>query len=112
MDQSGRILNTRLGGKLVNSSALGTAAAQNTGTSGANVPLMDGDNTWSGSQRGAITTDNDGSFDQNAANNFFCTTAGSTTLTFTNHTAGQSGLILFVNASNHAVSAAATTKIK
>jgi hypothetical protein len=76
------------------------------------VNFLATDQTWSGSQRGAITTDNDGSFDQSAGNNFFCTTAGSTTLTFTNHTAGQSGLILFVNASNHAVSAAATTKIK
>jgi hypothetical protein len=91
---------------------LGTAATAATGTSGNALPFMNGDNTWSGSQRGAITTDNDGSFDQNAANNFFCTTSGSTTLTFTNHTSGQSGLILFVNASNHAVSAAATTKIK
>lgn len=91
---------------------LGTAATANTGTSGTAVALLDGDNTWSGSQRGAITTDNDGSFDQNAANNFFCTTSGSTTLTFTNHTAGQSGLILFVNSSNHSVAAAATTKIK
>jgi hypothetical protein len=76
------------------------------------VNLLATDQTWSGSQRGAITTDNDGSFDLNVSNNFFCTTAGSTTLTFTNHAQGQSGLILFVNASNHAVSAAATTKIK
>lgn len=29
---------------------LGTAATQNTGTSGANVPLLDGANTWSGNQ--------------------------------------------------------------
>ena len=29
---------------------LGTAAVQNTGTSGANVPLLNGANTWSGSQ--------------------------------------------------------------
>lgn len=29
-------------------SGLGTAAAQNTGTSGANVPLLNGANTWSG----------------------------------------------------------------
>jgi len=31
-------------------SALGTAATQNTGTSGANVPLMNGANTWSAAQ--------------------------------------------------------------
>lgn len=30
--------------------ALGTAATQNTGTSGANVPLLNGTNTWSGVQ--------------------------------------------------------------
>ncbi|PND22309.1 hypothetical protein CN934_05135 [Ensifer sp. MMN_5] len=30
--------------------ALGTAATRNTGTSGANVPLLDGANTWSGAQ--------------------------------------------------------------
>jgi len=62
-------------------------------------------------QRGAITTDNDGSFDQSAANNFFCTPSGAAALTFTNHTAGQSGLILFVNGSNYAITAAATTYI-
>jgi hypothetical protein len=37
-------------GPLVGNGALGTAAAQNTGTSGANVPLMNGTNTWSGNQ--------------------------------------------------------------
>lgn len=33
-----------------NSSSLGTAAAKNTGTSGNNVPLLDGANTWSAVQ--------------------------------------------------------------
>lgn len=31
-------------------SSLGTAAAQNTGTSGANIPFLNGANTWSGAQ--------------------------------------------------------------
>lgn len=31
--------------------ALGTAASQNIGTSGANVPLLNGNNVWSGSER-------------------------------------------------------------
>jgi hypothetical protein len=32
-------------------------------------------------------------------------------LTFTNHAAGQSGLIVFINGSNYAITAAATTYI-
>jgi hypothetical protein len=67
--------------------------------------------TFTGAKRGAVTVDNDLSFDLNVTNNFSCTTSGSGTLTFTNITAGQSGFILLVNASNHTISAAATTKI-
>ena len=67
------------------------------------------DQTWTGSQRGTLVTDNDGSFDLDGGNNFFCTPAGNITLTFTNHTSGQSGYILFVN-SGHTISLAATTK--
>lgn len=58
----------------------------------------------------APTTDNDLSFDQNATNNFKCTPSGTGTLTFTNHTAGQSGNILLINTGGHAISLAATTK--
>jgi hypothetical protein len=67
--------------------------------------------TFSVSQRGTVTTDNDGSFDMNATNNFLCTPSGAFTLTFTNITAGQSGNIVLVNGSNYTVSAAATTKV-
>ncbi len=67
--------------------------------------------TFTAPQRGTITTDNDGSFDQAASNNFACTPTGAVALTFTNHTAGQSGLVLFVNGSNYAITAAATTYI-
>lgn len=67
--------------------------------------------TLTAPKRGTITTDNDLSFDLNVTNNFTCTTSGSGTLTFTNITAGQSGFILLVNASNHTISAAATTKV-
>jgi hypothetical protein len=67
--------------------------------------------TWTAPQRGTVTTDNDLSFDQSVTNNFFCTPTGSGTLTFTNHTAGQSGFVLLVNGSNYAITAAATTKI-
>lgn len=67
--------------------------------------------TFSSAQRGTVTTDNDGSFDQSVTNNFKCTPTGTFTLTFTNHTAGQSGYVLLVNSGGYAVSAAATTKV-
>jgi hypothetical protein len=66
---------------------------------------------FSVSQRGTVTTDNDGSFDMNATNNFLCTPTGTVTLTFTNITAGQSGNIILVNGSNHTIGQAATTKV-
>jgi hypothetical protein len=85
---------------------------------GSDVQAYDADNavtadaaqTFTVSQRGTITTDNDLSFDQNATNNFKCTPSGTGTLTFTNHTAGQSGNILLINTGGHAISLAATTK--
>jgi hypothetical protein len=40
---------------------------------------------------GTPTTENDGSFDLSANNDFTCTTAGTTDITFTNQAAGQSG---------------------
>jgi hypothetical protein len=67
--------------------------------------------TWSASQRGTITTANTGSFDQSVTNNFKCTPTSTFTLTFTNHTSGQSGYVILVNTSGYAVSAAATTKV-
>lgn len=70
--------------------------------------------TFSAPQRGTLTTDNDGSFDLNATNNFKCTPAAPLALTFTNvpaATASQSGNILLVNTGGHAITAAAGTKI-
>lgn len=67
--------------------------------------------TWSASQRGTVTTDNDGSFDMSVTNNFKCTPTGTFALTFTNITAGQSGYVLLVNTGGYAVTAAATTKV-
>jgi hypothetical protein len=61
--------------------------------------------------RGTVTTDNDLSFDQNVTNNFSCTPTAGGTLTFTNHTAGQSGYVLLDNSGGYAITAAATTKI-
>jgi len=84
---------------------------------GTDVQAFDADNavtdaaqTFTVSQRGTQTTDNDLSFDLDVTNNFKCTPTGSGTLTFTNHTAGQSGNILLDNSGGHAISLAATTK--
>jgi hypothetical protein len=77
----------------------------------ADTAKLDVAQSWAASQRGTITTDNDGSFNQSVTNNFKCTPTATAALTFTNHTAGQSGLILFVNGSNYAITAAATTYI-
>ena len=67
--------------------------------------------TWTASQRGTVTTDNDGSFDMSVTNNFKCTPTGTFALTFTNITAGQSGYVLLVNTGGYAITAAATTKV-
>lgn len=77
----------------------------------ADTAKLDVDQSWSGSQRGAVTTDNDGSFDMNAGNNFSCTPSGGFTLTFTNITAGQSGYVLLINTGGHAITAASSTKV-
>ena len=60
---------------------------------------------------GHVVTDNDGSFDLSAGNDFKCTTAGGLTLTFTNAAAGQSGNIMFVNGGNHTIAAHADVAI-
>jgi hypothetical protein len=72
---------------------------------------VDAAQTYTASQRGTVTTDNDGSFDMAVTNNFKCTLSGAATLTFTNITAGQSGFILLINGSNYTVSAHANTKV-
>jgi len=78
---------------------------------GANIAVINAAQTFTSSQRGTITTDNDLSFDLSATNNFTCTPTGTGTLTFTNHTAGQSGYVLLINTGGYAISAAATTKV-
>lgn len=77
----------------------------------ADTAKLDVDQSWTGAQRGTVTTDNDGSFDMNVTNNFKCTPTGTFALTFTNITAGQSGYVLLVNSGGYAVTAAATTKV-
>jgi len=67
--------------------------------------------TFTVSQRGTVTTDNDLSFDMSVTNNFKCTPTATGALTFTNITAGQSGYVLLVNSGGYAITAAATTKV-
>ena len=79
------------------------------GTS-ATMAFTGSDQSWTGSQRGTVVVDNDGSFDMNGGNNFKSTPTGAVTLTFTNITNGQSGFILLVN-SGQTISAHANTKV-
>jgi hypothetical protein len=67
--------------------------------------------TFTASQRGTVTADNDLSFDLSVTNNFSCTPTGAGTLTFTNRTAGQSGFVLLINTGGHTISAHANTKV-
>jgi hypothetical protein len=67
--------------------------------------------TFTVSQRGTVTTDNDLSLDLSVTNNFKATPTGTATLTFTNMTAGQSGFILLDNSGAHTISAHANTKV-
>ena len=77
-----------------------------------NVSLaINNDITVAGRASGHVTTDNDGSFDLAVGNDFKCTTEGGLTLTFTNAAAGQSGNIMFINGSNHAIAAHADVAI-
>lgn len=77
----------------------------------ADTAKLDVAQTFTASQRGTLTTDNDGSFDQSVTNNFSCTPTGNVTLTFTNHSSGQSGFVLFINTGGYTGhSLAATTK--
>ena len=69
--------------------------------------ILSADQTFTGAQRGTVTSDSDGSFDLNASNDFTCTPSGSITLGFTNETAGQSGNILLVNTTPQVISVGA-----
>tara|TARA_R100001443_G_scaffold69282_1_gene77852 strand:+ start:17996 stop:18946 length:951 start_codon:yes stop_codon:yes gene_type:complete len=97
-------------GLTVNSGSLETAS----------IDYTDGDNALNiedggtvavvKNAKGTLTTDNDGSFDMSASNNFKCTPSGNFTLTFTN-IVSQSGNILLVNSGGHTVAAHANTKV-
>jgi hypothetical protein len=67
--------------------------------------------TFTISQKGTQTTDDDLSFNLATTNFFKCTPSAGGALTFTNIPTGQSGMVLLVNGSNYAITAAATTKV-
>ena len=91
--------------------ALGLTIGTDVQAYSANTAFINALQTYTASQRGTVTTDNDGSFSMAVTNNFLCTPTGTFALTFTNITAGQSGYVLLVNTGGHAVTAAATTKV-
>lgn len=68
------------------------------------------DNSWTGSQRATAVTDNDGSYDMDAGQNFITTPSGATTITFTNITDGQSGFIKLINSGGETISLHANSK--
>ena len=59
--------------------------------------------TFTVSQRGTVTADNDGSFDMNVTNKFKCTPTATFALTFTNLTAGQGGVVLLDNSGGYTI---------
>ena len=66
---------------------LGTAATQNTGTSGANVPLMSTSNTWSKPQSPTVAAITSGAAPDFTANQSWTAAYASGTFTFTNPSA-------------------------
>lgn len=106
---------TRVSAGLIAVEGSNVLMASNIGTSvqayDANTAKTNALQTYSASQRGTVTTDNDGSFDMAVTNNFKCTPTAGFTLTFTNITAGQSGFVLLINNSNYTIAAASTTKV-
>jgi len=91
-----------------------TAAWRKIYTSADPVALTNTAATWTARQRTDEVTDNDGSFDLDAAQDFNCTPTAPFTLTFTNIPATpavQKGTVVLVNTGGHAVSAHANTKV-
>lgn len=92
---------------IINSSAIGvTVQGYDADTAKTDVAQ-----NFTAPQRSALLTDNDGSFDLSAKQNFKSTPTAGFTLTFTNQADGVAGTIILVNGSNYAIAAHANTKI-
>lgn len=80
---------------IINDAGTGTLQLQTGGTTHLEITANGLDVT--GQAFGNVTAENDGSFDLQSSNHFTCTPTGAIDLTFTNETAGQSGMILLTN---------------
>jgi hypothetical protein len=83
---------------------LGVAIGSDVQAFDADTAKTDTDQAWTGSQRATAVTDNDGSYDMDAGQNFITTPSGATTITFTNITDGQSGFIKLINSGGETIS--------
>ena len=89
---------------------LGVAIGSDVQAFDADTAKTDTDQAWTGSQRATAVTDNDGSYDMDAGQNFITTPSGATTITFTNITDGQSGFIKLINSGGETISLHANSK--
>ena len=84
----------------------------------ADTAKTDVDISWTGSQRATPVTDNDGSYDLDAGQNFITTPSGATAITFTTggtnmssaSSLGQSGFIKLINSGGHTISIGTAAK--
>ena len=95
----------------IGGTAVTVTAAELNQFDGTSPAYLTADQSWTGSQRATVVTDNDGSFDMDAGQNFSCTPTGSITLTFTNIANGQSGFILLANPTPQTVSPVSYTHL-
>ena len=115
--ESGKIYALTYDGTQFQLTRLSPAASLVASDIGTNVQAFDADTaktnvaqTFSISQRGTVTIDNDASLDMSVTNNFSVTPTGSFTLQFTNETIGQSGLIYLNNTANRTCTLGAEIK--
>jgi len=91
--------------------SIGVAIGTDVQAYDADTAKTDTDQSWTGSQRATIVTDNDCSYDLDAGQNFVSTPTDAAAITFTNIPDGQSGTIKLVNGSNYTMTAHANTKV-
>ena len=89
--------------------AQASAIVANTSHSGSTHVSTTADQSWTGAQRSALFSDNDGSFDMDERNNFTCTPTGAISISFSNIAEGQSGFIYLDNSAGVTVSRPNTT---